>query len=81
MPRLICVAAVLQERAVMSQAETAQFVRELREAFNHLDALPMPTVGECQQPCGRQVVRVLPLPGPALCGWHALLLAGTFHAK
>ena len=35
-----------QERAVMSQAETAQFVRELREAMNQLDALPMPTVGE-----------------------------------
>lgn len=30
----------------MSQAETSQFVRELREALAQLDALPMPTVGE-----------------------------------
>ena len=28
----------------MSQAEASTFVRELREAFAQLDALPMPTV-------------------------------------
>ena len=44
----MCVVNAAQPRAVMSQAETAQFVRELREAFNQLDALPMPTVGECE---------------------------------
>ena len=33
-----------QERAGMSQAEAATFVRELRETFQQLDALPMPTV-------------------------------------
>ena len=33
-----------QERAGMSQAEASTFVRELREAFAQLDALPMPTV-------------------------------------
>lgn len=41
-----CIPPILQERAVMSQAETSQFVRELREALAQLDALPMPTVGE-----------------------------------
>jgi methylglutaconyl-CoA hydratase len=43
-PGVFCAGADLKERAVMSQAETAQFVRELREAMNQLDTLPMPTV-------------------------------------
>lgn len=34
----------VQERAGMSAAEAATFVRELRETFGRLDALPMPTV-------------------------------------
>lgn len=61
----------------MSQAETAQFVRELREAMNQLDALPMPTVGELaarwwiagaswvesrQLRCGRPSITQLPSP-------------------
>lgn len=43
-PGVFCAGADLKERAVMSQAETSQFVRELREALAQLDALPMPTV-------------------------------------
>ncbi len=33
-----------QERATMSAAEAAQFVRELRATFGQLAELPMPTV-------------------------------------
>ncbi|EFN51053.1 hypothetical protein CHLNCDRAFT_59356 [Chlorella variabilis] len=43
-PGVFCAGADLKERAGMTQAEAATFVGELREAFAHLDSLPMPTV-------------------------------------
>lgn len=43
-PGVFCAGADLKERAGMSAAEAATFVRELRETFGQLDALPMPTV-------------------------------------
>lgn len=43
-PGVFCAGADLKERASMSQAEAATFVRQLREAFTRLGSLPMPTV-------------------------------------
>lgn len=67
----------------MSQAEAATFVRELREAFQQLGALPMPTVA-CVDGCacsfcfvafllgrvarGRQQLGLLPTPTVACLG-------------
>ena len=48
----------------MSQAEASTFVRELREAFAQLDALPMPTVA-CVDGCVGWVGSL------ALGGWEA----------
>jgi methylglutaconyl-CoA hydratase len=35
---------LLQERATMTQAETAEFVSSLRRSFTELAGLPMPTI-------------------------------------
>jgi enoyl-CoA hydratase/carnithine racemase len=42
-PHWVCL-LVLQERATMTQAETAEFVSSLRRSFTELAGLPMPTI-------------------------------------
>lgn len=41
---VFCAGADLKERATMTDQETAEFVTQLRAAFNALECLPMPTV-------------------------------------